>query len=379
MRFTNDPVLPMIDDSLRPIGEFLAASMSDLLEVDAQGVLRVSGKWYVPSADRPRTARLPERLSVGLSAACWPAICSCATRSTECPSEAVNDREMSAPTALQSAIVIPLESGGRRARRAVDCVASRSADGRQDDLTQLTLVAEVLANACARRRSDWQLQEARHGLAHVSRLSSMGELTASLAHQLNQPLAGILTNAQAARHMLDSGSPDLSEISDVIDDIISDDHRAADVIRRVRDMLTPGETELSPMDVNVLVDDVSKLVASDALLRNVSIAFMLATGQTGGDGEPRGPRAGAPQRPHQRDRRRRHRAGQGTGRDGEDAAHRRARADSRARSRSGTSRRCRAPDFRAFLLDEEIRDGHGSGGSPIARRAGGWLDPRQQR
>jgi len=104
----------------------------------------------------------------------------------------------------------------------------------------------------------------------------MGELTASLAHQLNQPLAGILSNAQAARRMIDAGQSTLEDFTDVIDDIIADDHRAADVIRRVRDMLTPGETALTKLDVNVLIDGVTKLIASDALLRNVSIASALS-------------------------------------------------------------------------------------------------------
>jgi two-component system sensor kinase FixL len=103
----------------------------------------------------------------------------------------------------------------------------------------------------------------------------MGELTASLAHELNQPLTGILTNAQAARRLLDAGPPDLDELREILADIVADDKRAAEVIQRLRDLLRKGETQLCSLDLNVLIRDVVKLLGSDAIIRRVLVTLDL--------------------------------------------------------------------------------------------------------
>src|SRR5262245_19038338 len=77
-----------------------------------------------------------------------------------------------------------------------------------------------------RKRAEMEAQRSRQELAHFTRVSTMGELTASLAHELNQPLTGILANAQAARRLLDATPPDLLEIRSILADIVNDDKRA---------------------------------------------------------------------------------------------------------------------------------------------------------
>ena len=99
----------------------------------------------------------------------------------------------------------------------------------------------------------------------------MGELTASLAHELRQPLAGILTNAQAAQRFLAVTPPDLDEVRDILADIVKNDRRAAQVIQRLRDLLRRGDSEMRPFDLNDLIRDVVKLLASDAIIRGVTI------------------------------------------------------------------------------------------------------------
>ena len=72
-------------------------------------------------------------------------------------------------------------------------------------------------------------------LAHVNRFSTAGELTASIAHEINQPLGSILTNAETAQAILKSPTPDIAELNDIVDDILQDDRRANEVIRRMRE------------------------------------------------------------------------------------------------------------------------------------------------
>ena len=122
-----------------------------------------------------------------------------------------------------------------------------------------------------RRRAEVEARLRLQELAHFTRVSAMGELTASLAHQLNQPLTGILTNAQAARRLLDDKPPQLKEIRSILDDIVDDDRRAADVIQQLRELLQKGRSDHSLLDLNSVVQDVARLVSSDALIHSVVI------------------------------------------------------------------------------------------------------------
>jgi signal transduction histidine kinase/integral membrane sensor domain MASE1 len=126
-----------------------------------------------------------------------------------------------------------------------------------------------------RKRVEVEAQRSRQELAHFTRVSTMGELTASLAHELSQPLSGILTNAQAAQRFLAKSSPDLREVRAILSDIVDDDKRAGEVIQRLRDLLRKGELARDPLDLNALIRDVAKLLASDAVIRNVAFGLEL--------------------------------------------------------------------------------------------------------
>jgi signal transduction histidine kinase/integral membrane sensor domain MASE1 len=129
-----------------------------------------------------------------------------------------------------------------------------------------------------RKRAEVEAQRSRQELAHFMRVSTMGELTASLAHELNQPLTGILTNAQAGRRFLEVTPPDLGMLREILSDIIDDDKRAGEVIRRLRDFLRKGETQRMPLDLNSVVRDVTGLVSSDAVIRNVTVTLDVDSG-----------------------------------------------------------------------------------------------------
>jgi signal transduction histidine kinase len=152
-----------------------------------------------------------------------------------------------------------------------------------DDTSRLRLIAESFANVLARQigdeeraRAELEAQRSRAELAHVSRQRSMGELTASLAHELNQPLTGILGNAQAARRMLAMPSLDLEELRETLDDIIADDKRAAETILRIRKWLRKDGFENVALDLNTVILDVATLLRSDAVIRNLSLDLRLS-------------------------------------------------------------------------------------------------------
>ena len=126
-----------------------------------------------------------------------------------------------------------------------------------------------------RRRAEMEAERSRQELAHFARVSAMGELTASLAHQLNQPLTGILANAQAAQRMLHEPAPDLPELRSILDDIVEDDRRAGEVIQQLRDLMRKAPSERVLLDMNTTLERVVRLVSSDAVIRSVTIELDL--------------------------------------------------------------------------------------------------------
>jgi two-component system, LuxR family, sensor kinase FixL len=191
------------------------------------------------------------------------------------PPPARADRRAYAESDVEAAVIVPIMT--RTGVIGGLCVACRAPRAWSEiDLMQLRLIAEVLANACARDEAELEVQRVRHELAQAARLIGMGELTSSLAHELNQPLTGILSNAQAARRLLDETHPSIAELRAIVADIIDDDRRARDVIKRMREMLTRAETPPEVLDLNTVVREVALLITSDTIIRNVSIAFEFA-------------------------------------------------------------------------------------------------------
>jgi PAS domain S-box-containing protein len=131
------------------------------------------------------------------------------------------------------------------------------------------------ADITERKRAEMEAQQARQELAHVARVSTIGELAASLAHELNQPLTGALANARAALHMLKATPPDLVEIRNTLSDIADDNKRAGEVIRRLRGLLRKGEVQFGLLDLNGLIRDVAKLLTSDAIIRSITVRLEL--------------------------------------------------------------------------------------------------------
>ena len=97
------------------------------------------------------------------------------------------------------------------------------------------------------------------------RFSTAGELTASIAHEINQPLGSILTNAETAEAILKSPSPDIAELKDIVSDILQDDRRATEVIRRMRSLLKKAPFELKNLDLNDVVRETIEFLSALAV------------------------------------------------------------------------------------------------------------------
>jgi C4-dicarboxylate-specific signal transduction histidine kinase len=122
-----------------------------------------------------------------------------------------------------------------------------------------------------KKRSERALEEVRRQLAHLTRVSTLGELSGAIAHELNQPLAAILANAQAAQTYLARGPAGASEVASILDDIVDDDLRASEVIRSLRKLLRKDGPEFRLLDFNDVIREVLELAAGDLITRHVAV------------------------------------------------------------------------------------------------------------
>lgn len=129
-----------------------------------------------------------------------------------------------------------------------------------------------------RKRAELESREQRRELAHLTRVAMLGELSGALAHELNQPLTAILSNAQAGQRLLAREPVDLAEIREVLKDIADDDRRAGAVIHRLRAMLKKEELALQPLDLSEVAREVLDLAHSDLITRNMLVTARLAAG-----------------------------------------------------------------------------------------------------
>jgi signal transduction histidine kinase len=122
------------------------------------------------------------------------------------------------------------------------------------------------------------LQEAHADLAHISRVTTMGELTASLAHEINQPITAAVTNANACLRWLDGDRPDVEEAREAASRIIKDGTRAAEIISRIRLLFKKGVPQRESVDVNEVIQEMIILLRGEAARYSISIRADLAAG-----------------------------------------------------------------------------------------------------
>lgn len=145
----------------------------------------------------------------------------------------------------------------------------------QSDDQPSASVSGLFSDVTMRKSAEAELELQRRELAHLMRVSMMGELSGALAHELNQPLTAILANAEAARRLIIKGQPELAEIHDILNDIVEDDNRAGEVIQRLHRLLRKGDHKSEPIDFNDLVSSTLKLIHSQLISRRIKARVVL--------------------------------------------------------------------------------------------------------
>jgi signal transduction histidine kinase len=192
------------------------------------------------------------------------------------PFEATIEREHGERDGLKSLLAIPLRAGG-----SVSCVLifemfTEYRSWPDDLVRRLRLLGEIFARSLMQGKAESRSLQIREQLSRIGRVNLLGELAATIAHEISQPLCAIVSNAQAGQRTLDHDRPDQNEIKDILTDIASDGRRASDVIARIRKMLQKHSTDAVPFSLNDAVHEVLNLVHGRLVQEGVAVHMDLA-------------------------------------------------------------------------------------------------------
>ncbi|MFZ6720648.1 PAS domain S-box protein [Undibacterium sp. Ji49W] len=145
-----------------------------------------------------------------------------------------------------------------------------------DELQKEKFTRGVLLDITERKQSELELAQKRAELTHLSRVVTLGELSGALAHELNQPLTAILSNAQAAQRFLKHENVDLNEVREILQDIVDEDKRAGEIIQRLRRLFKKTEQIEQDVDINTLIMEVMHLLRNDLVNRGITVLTELS-------------------------------------------------------------------------------------------------------
>lgn len=252
-----------IESALQALVGFLGASRSSLSQVTPAGAIFVSHTYAVAGVQPAPKGIADDRLP-------WLVAEMKAGRSVilsavrDLPPEAQDVRAMMTRSGMKAGLAIPLHVGN-----ALVCVLTfgdfrRERDWPHELTARLRVAGEIFANAIARRQAKEQLQAKQQDLAHLGRVVALSELASVIAHELDQPLTAIITNAQASRTLLEQGPAGVAESKAALADIIADAMRASEIVHRERKLLRKATSNVEPLDVNEVVREIELFIRADA-------------------------------------------------------------------------------------------------------------------
>jgi signal transduction histidine kinase len=273
VRVSAEEVDAEIERWLRLIVLAMNIDRSTVVQVDHNGSFFTTHQWARPGVSRPDKRRIRDNSSFPwLTAKALSGELVVLSRIEDLPQEAARDLADFRSWGNKSNVTVPLRIAGIVVGAVMFGTLLSARAWSQKEVQRLKLVSEIFGNALERKRVEAEMRRLSEELRKASQVVTMGELTASLAHELNQPLAAIRNNSQAALELLTAKSPDLKEVVLALEDIVRDDARASETVRSVRALFQRGETKVSSVDVKELLLDINRIVSADARMKNISLS-----------------------------------------------------------------------------------------------------------
>jgi signal transduction histidine kinase len=194
----------------------------------------------------------------------------------ELPPEAALDVETLRLHGTRSNATFPLVADGGVFGALAFAMTRTERQWTEIEISGLQLVAQIFGHVISRRRSEERADQLREEIQRSTRAAELGEIAAALAHEINQPLTTILGNAQAARRFLDQGTATPAEFRTILDDIIRDDKRAAEIVHNLRDMLAGSPARRETTCLNAIIQETARFLHSDMAADAVDLQLDLA-------------------------------------------------------------------------------------------------------
>jgi PAS domain S-box-containing protein len=266
-----------IEETLRRIVETLGLDRSTLWQLaeDGPGMILTHGWQRIESPRVPRGFRTHDALPWAFATMMRGDIM-CFSSVDELPPEAARDAEIFRVHGPKSNVTFPLIANGQTFGALAFATLTAERKWRLEEIAELKLVSQMIGNVLGRQRAELREEKLRDELAHAMRLTTIGEMAAALAHELNQPLAAILSNAQAARRFIADGAMDPAELCAILDDIVRDDKRAGAVVHNLRAMVGKRPVVRETCCLNGLVQEVIELLHGEMVEAKVEVRPALA-------------------------------------------------------------------------------------------------------
>ena len=265
---------------LQTVCEFLLWDLGALWSLDREaGLLHCVEVWHKESVEDSQFEAASRESTftpgIGLPGRVWsshePAYIPDVVHDANFPRAPIAARE-----GLHAAFAFPILLGGE----VLGVIEFFSHEIRQPDQELLNMMATLgsqMGQFIERKRAEDALHHAQAELAHVTRVATLGEMTASIAHEINQPLTAVIANANASLRWLAAATPNLDEARGAVGRIVRDGNRAGEVIARIRALVQKTDTEKVRLDINQTVQEVVMLMQNEAVRKGVAIRMDLAT------------------------------------------------------------------------------------------------------
>lgn len=258
----------VIEAGLRDAANCLGAERGTLWRYqEHKAALRKTHRWTAESTPVPfdRTVVIPW-IGAQLAAGSVVRI----TRLTDLPPEAAADLKVLQTAGLRSGMIAPVAVEGNIVGALSFGSVTEERDWPEALVPRIQLLGEVFASVVARREAQQREELAKAEAAHAARVTTMGAFAASLAHELTQPVAAIRSNAESVARLLAQPQPGIAEARSAVEDILSDDQRAGDLIQKLRRFLRRGEIEREALALPEVLEEVVRVASAEAIGRGVT-------------------------------------------------------------------------------------------------------------
>ena len=278
---SEDQIDGEIEVWLRRLVEMLEVDRSSFSEVLPSGGLSLTHTYGTPGSDAyPKCVAQTELPWLTQQFAAGHIVVLCRVPD-DLPAEATAERRHFVEVGMKSGIGIPIFIAGSLVC-VLTFVAFRAGRSWPKELiARLQLAGEVFANAIARRQAKRRFEQQQNELAHVARVAAMGELAAVIAHELDQPLTAIVSNAEAARYFLTQQGeqpPNLAEANEALKDVVDSAMLAAEIVKRERRLLRKAQLNVETVDLNEAVRDIELFIRAEARQAGAKVVVDLVPG-----------------------------------------------------------------------------------------------------